>query len=303
MATVRDGDKPFDVFSGVVMPNYFARDARSLITARPQLRRAGSRQAPLVAIVNEALVRQHWPATPQPDPSAPRSRSTGIDGQTTETAADRRRIDATLGAAAATRASRPGVLRAVRADARSRAMNLVVRTRDPVRPADLEPPSARRWRPSTPTQIVDRFTPLADIARCARRHVAVRGLAARVRSPGWRCCSPPIGLAASIGVGRRAAHARNRRAHGARREARAGDRPRSCGRGLRSTAIGLDPRPCRRRGLDAAPRELALRRDAARSRRRSRGPPPACSPSRRSPATCPRAARRASIRWSTLKAE
>ena len=193
VAKVRDGDTRFDVFSGVVMPNYFTEMEIPITRGRSFEARDGA-GAPLVAIVNEALVRKNWPATPHPDPIGAAITVEWFDGRT-----ELRQI---VGVSKDTRTWG--------SDTRSRpefyvpfaqnpvpAMNLVVRTGDPSDPRIW---SAVREAVAAvdASQIVDLFTPLETLVDSGvatwRFGAWVLGLFA-----GMALLLAAIGLAASIG--------------------------------------------------------------------------------------------------------
>ena len=156
IATIRTGDKPLEVFSGIVLANYFAEMQIPLVSGRAFDARDRAGTQP-VAIVNETLVRRLGV------PIAGVGASlvvTGIDGKTTET----RQV---VGVSRDTRSSG--------GDTRARPelyvpfaqlpypqMNLIVRTRVPSDPrigaAIREAVTAIDGE-----QMADRLMPLADM--------------------------------------------------------------------------------------------------------------------------------------------
>jgi len=155
IATIRGGEKPIEVFSGIVLANYFAEMQIPLVGGRPFDARDATGTQP-VAIVNEEFVRRLGPER------AGVGRSlvvTGIDRKT-----ETRQV--------------VGIVRNTRSsggDTRSRPelylpftqtpfanMNLLVRTATPGDPR-LRTAIREAIAAVDDTQIVDRMTPLADL--------------------------------------------------------------------------------------------------------------------------------------------
>jgi putative ABC transport system permease protein len=175
---ITTGDKPLEVYSGRVTPNYFAEMQIPLTRGRAFDDRDGA-GAPPVAIVNEAMVRRLPPGQGMPGASVT---LTSFDG-TTET----RQI---VGVVRDTRSAgydtkvRPEVYVPF-AQRPAPALNLIVRTRSP---SDRQLWSAIRQEVAAldPSQVADRFTPMTDL------------LGDRVKS--WRFGAWMMGLFAGIAI-------------------------------------------------------------------------------------------------------
>ena len=255
LATVAVGDKPIEVYSGAVTSNYFAEMAIPITRGRSFDERDTPGSAP-VAIVNEALVRKVWPGGDALGAIVPMQ---GIDGRT-----ESRQI--------------VGILRDTRSsggDTRARAELVRAGRAEPAAAAEHHHPRGKPARRSRACGAPrgdrrDRLCAIRrslhaarDDARLARRDVAIR----RVAAGGVRRTCAAAGGGRSGRVDRlvgRAADARDRRPHGARRQRRTGV--------AHGGAARVDRRrdrhrawARRRRGVDPIARELAVRRDAARS--------------------------------------
>ena len=207
LATIQTGETAIEVFTGVVMPNYFEEMQIPVLRGRAFDARDG-RGSPPVAIVNEAFVRRLGASRV----------ARRVDGGDGPGSARRRR--ARSSASSGTRAAmgktraRPGALRPVRARRRSRdepdrALG------EPVRPAagDGHPPGRRSHLAAAPMAI----TPLAELldTRVATWHFGawLLGVFAAMA-----LLLAAVGLTAAMAWWVTQRRRGDRRAHGARRE-------------------------------------------------------------------------------------
>jgi putative ABC transport system permease protein len=155
LSTIRAGSATPEVFSGTVMPNYFAEMQIPVVAGRGFDTRDG-RGAPLVAIVNEEMARRFGPgvadlgaalAVTSFDKKTETLQIVGIVRNTRSSGGDTK--------------ARPE-LYVPFAQAPVTAMNLIVRTANPSDPrlrADIREAVAA----IDASQVADRFTPLADL--------------------------------------------------------------------------------------------------------------------------------------------
>ena len=155
IATIRGGEKPFEVYSGIVLTNYFEEMQIPLVGGRAFDARDAAGAQP-VAIVNEELVRRLGPARAGVGLSLV---VTGIDRKT-ETRQVVGIVRNTRSSGGDTR-SRPELYVPFR-QAPYANMNLLVRTATPGDPR-LRNAIREAIAAVDDTQIVDRMTPLADL--------------------------------------------------------------------------------------------------------------------------------------------
>jgi len=155
IATVRGGEKPLDVFSGIVLPNYFAEMRIPIVRGRA-FEAQDTAASPPVVIVNEAFVRRVGPARAGAGATL---EVTGIDGRT----APRLVVGVvrdTRSSGADTRA-RPELYEPF-AQSPSAMMNLVVRTASPSDPR-LRSAIGDAVAAVDPLQVADRIVPLPEL--------------------------------------------------------------------------------------------------------------------------------------------